>query len=179
MIFNETGIPQAFVVDLERIEDERGSFARIWCCDELAAHGLTSSLAQSSLSFNHRAGSCAACISRPHRMPRPSSSAARGARSSTSSSISVPALPHTWSTAAWSWTRRKGTHSSSRRAAARLSDARRRHRGALLHLPSLRAERLVGVRFDDPVFGIEWPVAPQRVISPRDLTWPDYVRIGG
>jgi dTDP-4-dehydrorhamnose 3,5-epimerase len=30
-----------------------------------------------------------------------------------------------------------------------------------------------GVRWDDPVFGIEWPVARERIISERDRSWPD------
>jgi dTDP-4-dehydrorhamnose 3,5-epimerase len=31
-----------------------------------------------------------------------------------------------------------------------------------------------GVRWDDPAFGIEWPPAERRIVSERDLAWPDY-----
>ncbi len=31
-----------------------------------------------------------------------------------------------------------------------------------------------GVRWDDPAFGIEWPGAPERIISERDRAWPDH-----
>ena len=31
-----------------------------------------------------------------------------------------------------------------------------------------------GVRWDDPAFGIEWPAAERRLISERDLEWPDH-----
>ena len=36
-------------------------------------------------------------------------------------------------------------------------------------------EAASGVRWDDPAFGIEWPPAEERIISERDLAWPDYV----
>jgi dTDP-4-dehydrorhamnose 3,5-epimerase len=35
-------------------------------------------------------------------------------------------------------------------------------------------EASTGVRWDDPVFGIEWPPAASRTISERDRSWPDY-----
>ena len=35
-------------------------------------------------------------------------------------------------------------------------------------------EAASGVRWNDPAFGIEWPTAEQRIISPRDQAWPDY-----
>jgi dTDP-4-dehydrorhamnose 3,5-epimerase len=41
--------------------------------------------------------------------------------------------------------------------------------GEFFHPESAR-----GIRWDDPVFGIEWPKESQRTISPRDNSWPDY-----
>jgi dTDP-4-dehydrorhamnose 3,5-epimerase len=49
-------IPGAFAVSARRIEDERGWFTRSWSTADLAAHGLTSAMAQSSVSYNRRAG---------------------------------------------------------------------------------------------------------------------------
>ena len=31
-----------------------------------------------------------------------------------------------------------------------------------------------GVRWNDPAFGIEWPAAESRLISEKDMSWPDY-----
>ena len=56
MIFQETELPGAFVIDPERITDGRGFFARTWCRDEFAAHGLSSALVQGNTSFNTRRG---------------------------------------------------------------------------------------------------------------------------
>jgi len=56
VIFRETSLPGAFVIEPERFEDERGFFARTWDVDEFARRGLNSRLAQCSISFNRRAG---------------------------------------------------------------------------------------------------------------------------
>lgn len=56
MIFTETSLPGAFIVDMERLSDERGFFARSFCAVELANHGLSAEVAQCSASFNLKAG---------------------------------------------------------------------------------------------------------------------------
>lgn len=56
MIFTETPLAGAFVIDLERIEDERGFFARAWAADELLDHGLDPTVAQTNMSRTLRAG---------------------------------------------------------------------------------------------------------------------------
>lgn len=52
MIFNETFLKDAFVIELEKIQDERGFFARAWCKNEFDKHGLNSNLAQCNISYN-------------------------------------------------------------------------------------------------------------------------------
>ena len=56
MKFQELALSGAFVLDPERLEDERGFFARTWCREEFAARGLVGTIAQCSLSFNRRKG---------------------------------------------------------------------------------------------------------------------------
>ena len=56
MIFTETKLVGAYVIDLEKIEDERGFFARSWCEREFTAHGLDSKMVQCNVSFNKRKG---------------------------------------------------------------------------------------------------------------------------
>jgi dTDP-4-dehydrorhamnose 3,5-epimerase len=56
MIFTETKLKGAFVVDIEKHIDERGFFARIWCADEFATRGIDTTNAQFSVSFNKRRG---------------------------------------------------------------------------------------------------------------------------
>lgn len=56
MIFRETPLAGAWVLEPERFEDERGFFARTYCRRDFAARGLDPAIAQCSVSFNHRRG---------------------------------------------------------------------------------------------------------------------------
>ena len=56
MKFTETPLSGAWVVELEEISDDRGFFARSFCQNEFAEHGLKPQVAQANLSVNHRAG---------------------------------------------------------------------------------------------------------------------------
>lgn len=56
MIFTETQLRGAYILDLERREDSRGFFARTFCQNELKAHGLKPVIAQSNVAFNKKKG---------------------------------------------------------------------------------------------------------------------------
>jgi dTDP-4-dehydrorhamnose 3,5-epimerase len=56
MKFIETELHGAFVIELERREDERGFFARAFCQHEFAQHGLKPVIAQANTAFNRRQG---------------------------------------------------------------------------------------------------------------------------
>lgn len=56
MIFEETPLAGAYVIDLEPIVDERGFFARAWAHDEFEAHGLNPTVAQTNMSKTLAAG---------------------------------------------------------------------------------------------------------------------------
>ncbi len=56
MIFTETKLKGAFIIDIERREDNRGFFARAFCQREFADHGLKPIIAQANLAFNKTKG---------------------------------------------------------------------------------------------------------------------------
>lgn len=56
MTFRETALKGAFTIDLDRIVDERGFFARSWCVKEFEANGLETRLVQCNVSFNKLRG---------------------------------------------------------------------------------------------------------------------------
>jgi dTDP-4-dehydrorhamnose 3,5-epimerase len=56
MIFSETKLKGAYIIDLDRKEDVRGFFARAFCQKEFEAHGLKPTIAQANLAFNHKKG---------------------------------------------------------------------------------------------------------------------------
>jgi dTDP-4-dehydrorhamnose 3,5-epimerase len=56
MIFVETKLKGAYVIDIERREDSRGFFARAFCQREFTDHGLKPVIAQANVAFNNRKG---------------------------------------------------------------------------------------------------------------------------
>src|SRR6516225_7544629 len=56
MVFTETKLKGAYIIDLERREDSRGFFARAFCQKEFAAHGLKPTIAQANIAHNIRKG---------------------------------------------------------------------------------------------------------------------------
>jgi dTDP-4-dehydrorhamnose 3,5-epimerase len=56
MLFTETNLPGAFIIDLDPLRDNRGFFAREFCQEEFKAHGLELIVAQANLAFNIKAG---------------------------------------------------------------------------------------------------------------------------
>ena len=172
MKFVDTAIQGAFLVTMERAEDERGSFARIWCAQTLAARGLTARLEQCSISCNARRGT----LRGMHYQAAPHQEAklvrcTRGA----AYDVIVDARPDS---------RSRGVHVAVELTPAAdtmvyvpqgvahgfmtLADDTE-----LLYLISAayepRSQR--GFRWDDPALGIRWPLAPL-CISERDASLP-------
>ena len=54
MKFNKTAILGAYIIELEKVGDERGFFARAWCQKEFREHDLVARFVQCNLSFNKR-----------------------------------------------------------------------------------------------------------------------------
>ena len=56
MIFKETKLKGAFIIELEPIEDNRGFFARSFCQKEFELHGISMNIAQCNISYNKKKG---------------------------------------------------------------------------------------------------------------------------
>ena len=56
MIFTETKLKGAFVIEIEKMQDHRGFFARTWCRKEFTTRGLNSDYVQINMSFNEHRG---------------------------------------------------------------------------------------------------------------------------
>lgn len=56
VIFRETKLKDAYIIEPARLEDERGFFARTFCQKEFEAHSLNPKLVQCSISYNRRKG---------------------------------------------------------------------------------------------------------------------------
>jgi dTDP-4-dehydrorhamnose 3,5-epimerase len=170
--FTPTAIAGVWVVEPEPHADERGFFARLWDPDEFATRGLNPKLAQLSVSYNRLAGTI------------------RGMHWQTDPHAETK-LVRVTAGAIWDVALDLRPSSPTRRrwVAAELTAANRR----MLYLPegcahgfqtltdgaevtyhiSVAYEPAAGrgTRWDDPAFGIDWPL-PATVVGERDQSWP-------
>lgn len=56
MIFTETSLKGAFVIEIKKLEDERGFFGRSWCKKEMEDHGLNGNVVQANTSLSKKKG---------------------------------------------------------------------------------------------------------------------------
>ena len=175
MIFHATELPGAFVVEPEPIGDERGFFARVFDADEFAARGLDAALAQSSLSYNERAGTLRGMHfqSAPHaetKLVR----VTRGALYD----VIVDLRPDSPTFKRWTAVEL----SAENRLALYIPEGLAHGFQTLqdgtevIYAISRPYEPSAadGVRWDDPAFRIEWPPAEHRIMSEKDRAWPDF-----
>ena len=176
MIFAATQFDDAWLIDIEAREDERGFFARTWCRQELAALGLDTEIAQESLSFNRHRGTVRGLHFQ--RSPHEETKIVRCTRGAIFDVI-VDVRCHTPTFLRW-----QGFELSAgnRRAIyvpkgfahgfQTLTDnAEIAYQISAFYAPQTAG----GYRYDDAAFGIAWPLAVT-VISERDLGWPAFTR---
>ena len=56
MEFTKTAVDGCWIIDLKPFEDARGGFARTFCVDEFAEHGIPTEVKQANMSWNHKKG---------------------------------------------------------------------------------------------------------------------------
>ena len=174
MKFKEAPLKGAYIVDPEREADERGFFARTWDQQEFEAHGLNPRLAQCSISFNARKGT----LRGMHYQAKPYDEA-KLVRCTMGAIYDVlidlrPDSPtfKRWTEvelAADSW---KMVYIPEGFAHGFLTLKDRTevfYQMSQVFVPASAR----GVRWDDPAFGIQWPI-PVEVISDRDRNYPDF-----
>ena len=174
MIFTETTLRGAFLIDIERHEDERGFFARSWCRREFEAHGLNPEIAQCNVSFNVRKGT----LRGMHYQIEPSEEAklvrcTRGALCDVIVDLrpDSPTFKQYVSEVLTAENRRMlFVPEGFAHGFLTLEDATEvLYQMSEYHVP----ERGRGFRWNDPAFGIAWP-AEVVVISERDRDYPDF-----
>lgn len=175
MIFVETRIRGAYVIELERLEDERGFFARTWCQREFAAHGLNPVFVQCNLSFNQ----CQGTLRGIHYQTQPHEEAklvtcTMGAIYDVILDLR-PASPSftQWIAVELTETNRRMLYVPEGCAHGFLTLAD--HTQVFYHMSEFYTSACArGVRWNDPAFGITWPARVQ-VISEQDQHYPDFL----
>jgi dTDP-4-dehydrorhamnose 3,5-epimerase len=173
MTFQETPLHGALVAQLERKDDERGFFARVWCEDEAVAHGIDPRVAQCNLSYNRLRGTLRGMHYRV--APHAEAKTIRCVRGAIFDAI-IDLRPESPSYLQWFGVVLSADNRTSLYVPEGLAhgfqtledDTEVLYLTNKVYAPV--AER--GVRWDDPAFGIEWPDADVRVMSERDRNWP-------
>lgn len=174
MIFTETPIAGAFLIDIERSEDDRGFFARTFCEREFRERGLVSRLAQCSISRNLRRG----ILRGMHYQIAPHGET-KLVRCTTGAIYDVIVDLRRDSPTFGHW----AAFELSRENALSLyipeyvghgfqtltDEAEVSYQISEFHHP----ESARGIRWDDPGLRVEWPIAPP-FLSERDAGYPDF-----
>jgi dTDP-4-dehydrorhamnose 3,5-epimerase len=174
MIFIETQLQGVFTIEPEKLEDERGFFARTWCQREFAAHGLNPRLVQCNISFNRKRG----ILRGMHYQAAPHEEVklvqcTRGRiydviidlreKSPTFKqyiAVTLTAQHHEMLYIPEGFAHGFQTLEDNTEVLYQMSE---------FYAPVYGR----GVRWDDPVFGIQWPPA-ERIISERDRSYQDF-----
>ena len=174
MIFHETEIPGVVLVELERLEDERGFFARSFCAEEFASQGLMANFVQANLAHNDRRGTLRGLHYQADPAPEPKLvRCTRGAVFD----VAVDLRPDSASYCRWTGHQ---LDAQGHRAlyipagcAHGLLTLQDHSEVSYLMGAAYVPELARGVRWNDPAFAIDWPFEPA-VISARDAGFPDF-----
>jgi dTDP-4-dehydrorhamnose 3,5-epimerase len=176
MIFTQTELEGAFVVDIKKIEDHRGFFARGYCRKEFEDAGLNPNLVQINIARSHKAGT----LRGMHYQEAPHAEAklvrcTKGRIFDVMVDLRKDSKTHRrWFGLELSADNHKMLYVPEGFAHGyqTLTDDAEMLYQTSQFFASASAR---GVRFDDPAFGIEWPL-PVSVISDPDRGWADYPR---
>lgn len=176
MIFTPTTVAGTFVIDLERRADQRGYFARTWCYQEFADHGLDVQILQTSVSYNHRAGTLRGLhFTRPPSHEDKLVRCERGAVHDVVLDLrpdSPTFMKHFAIELNQENVRALYIPAGCAHGFMTLVDDAEVH---YMMTDVYRPELSDGVRFDDRAFGIHWP-RRVTVIDERDRRYPDFDR---
>ena len=174
MIFNKTKLSDAYIIEIEKHEDKRGFFSRLWCKKEFENHGLDSRLAQTNIGFSIKRGTLRGL--HYQKSPYQEVKVVRCTMGAIYDVI-VDLRPDSPTYKQW--------------VSVELSSMNRR----MLYVPEGFAQGYItlvkntemsyqtsqfyspefarGVRYNDPSFSIEWPIEVA-VISEADKSWPNH-----
>jgi dTDP-4-dehydrorhamnose 3,5-epimerase len=174
MLFAETKLKGAYVIDLEQRKDERGFFARAWCADEFGKLGLNTNLVQCNISFNLKKGTLRGMHYQIE--PYPEAKVVRCTMGAIYDVI-VDLRPQSPTFKQWISVE---LSAESRRALyvpigfAHGFQTLMDNTEVFYQMSEFfHPECAQGARWDDPAFGIEWP-QDERIVSVRDQEYPAF-----
>ncbi len=174
MIFTETKLKGAYIIDLERVTDERGFFARRWCAKEFSSHGLSLAIVQVNIGHSAKKGT----IRGMHFQTAPFAEV-KVVHCSRGALYDVIIDLRDGSPTKGQWVGAELTADNGRmfyvpEGFAHGYQTLEDETDLVYQTSQLYAkEAAKGVRYNDPAFGITWPL-PVSIISSGDKNWPDF-----
>lgn len=175
MIINETKLPGVFIIDVQRLEDERGFFGRSFCWHEFAQKGLNPEIAQCNISFNRYAGTLRGM--HYQEAPHAEDKLIRCTRGSLYDVI-IDLRPQ--SPTFKQWFSLELTEDDPKmlyipKGCAHGFQTLKDNTEIFYQMSEFyHPESARGVRWNDPVFRIDWRAGIPMILSERDRNWPDY-----
>lgn len=173
MIFTETKLRGAYIIEPEPHADERGLFGRTFCRREFSLRRLNPNVVQCNISFNHKKGTLRGL----HYQTTPFEEAklvrcTRGAIYDVIVDIRLDSPTyHQWISVELTQDNRKALYVPEGFAHGfqTLEDSSEiLYQMSEFHQPAHAG----GIRWDDPTLGITWPPVAERIISAKDLAYP-------
>jgi len=174
MKFTETKLKGAFVVEIEKLADDRGFFARSWCEKEFEAQGLTSRVMQTNVSFNHKK----ATLRGMHYQIAPyQESKLVRCTCGAIYDVIIDLRPDSATYKQWTGVELTADNYTmffvpedfAHGFITLMDDTEITYQVSQFYTPG--SEK--GIRFNDPAFNIQWPLEV-KVISNKDRNWPDF-----
>lgn len=175
MQFTKTAVDGLWLIDVEPQIDGRGFFARAWCRKEFAAHGCGELFVQANLAVSTKRGTL-----RGLHFQLPPHQEAKLVRATRGAAYVVAVDLRHDSPTYRKWYAAELTAENRRMLYVPMGCAQGYQTLAddteMFYQMSACYEPIAaaGVRYDDPGFGIRWPLEVS-IISSRDRSWPDYV----
>jgi dTDP-4-dehydrorhamnose 3,5-epimerase len=164
----------AYLLEPRRTEDGRGHFARTWCVEEARAHGLEPAIAQCSLSWNLKRGTLRGM--HYQRAPFEEVKVVRCVRGALVD-VLLDLRPKSRTFGHWEAVELTEDNGLQVYVPAGFAHGFQTLRdGTEVHYQistPYHPEAAAGVRWNDPAFGILWPLADP-ILSPRDAAFPDF-----
>ena len=174
MIFTETPLKGAFVLEVNKLKDERGFFGRTYCQHELEQHGLTNNIAQANVSFNPKKGTMRGMHYQVD--PYQETKLVRCTRGALYDVI-IDLRPNSSTYKQWfgieltqdNYTMLFVPEDFAHGFVTLEDNTEAIYQVSEFYTPG--AEQ--GIRWNDPGIAIDWPIEPG-VVSEKDASWPDF-----
>lgn len=174
MIFQETHLRGAYIIDIEKREDQRGFFARSWCQREFEEQGLSAQIVQANIAYNRLRGTL-----RGMHYQHPPYAEIKLIRCTRGAIYDVIVDLRPDSPTYCQWIGVELTAANYRMLyvpegfahgyQTLADDVEVVYQVSQFYTPGAEG----GARYNDPAFGIEWPVEVS-LISDKDRTWADF-----